>query len=70
MNKTVYIAHPLRGDVPGNIKRVNKICQTVYASDSVIPLSPIHAFRFLDPTGNQFVAMQHCLTMLSRSDEL
>jgi hypothetical protein len=65
--KKVYVAHPLRGDVEGNIKKVTEICQSL---TNVIPLSPLHAFGFLDPTGDQFHAMQCCLSLLSTADEL
>lgn len=37
--KTVFIAHPLRGDVAGNIKRVRSICKELH-SETLIPYVP------------------------------
>ena len=61
--KTAYIAHPLTtyGTLQENINKVTKICQRLSAENEIIPLSPIHAFGYLDPTGDQTTAMQHCI---------
>lgn len=37
--KTVFIAHPLRGDVAKNIKKVRAICKELH-SDTLIPYAP------------------------------
>lgn len=42
--KTVYIAHPLRGDVEGNVKKATDICKELAEKGEVIPFSPLHAF--------------------------
>jgi hypothetical protein len=68
--KRVYIAHPLRNDVPGNIAKVTEICRQLWAEQQVIPLSPLHAFGFAEPTGDQFHAMQCCFALLDQADEL
>ena len=39
MAKTVFIAHPIGGDVKGNAAKVLKICQEVHTKD-VIPVAP------------------------------
>ncbi len=67
--KTVYVAHPFRGDEKNNTLRVAKICRALRAKypDDLF-LSPIHAFSWFrdDHDG----ALEHCLRMLSRCDEL
>ncbi|CVK18477.1 DUF4406 domain-containing protein [Sporomusa sphaeroides] len=68
--KTVYIAHPLRGDIDNNLTRVNKICQQLLAAGEIVPLSPLHAFDFVDPRGPQELVLKYCLVLLARSDEL
>lgn len=36
-----YIAHPINGDVQGNIKKIIKIIQTIYATEpDVVPFVP------------------------------
>lgn len=67
--KTVYVAHPFRGDEQANTLRVSKICRSLrakYPDDLFI--SPIHAFSWFrdDHDG----ALEHCLRMLARCDEL
>ena len=67
--KTVYVAHPFRGDEKTNTLRVSKICRALRAKypDDLF-LSPIHAFSWFrdDHEG----ALEHCLRMLARCDEL
>lgn len=65
--KKVYIAHPLRGDVENNIKKVTEICQSL---TNVIPLSPLHNFGYLTPDSDNYHAMQLCFGLLSCADEL
>ena len=68
--KTVYIAHPLRGDIENNIQRVNNICQQYHAEGKIIPISPLHAFGFVDPNGPQELVFEYCRVLLSKCDEL
>ena len=68
--KKVYIAHPLRNDVWGNRIKSSEICKQLSLSGEVIPFSPLHAFGYLDPTGDQTSAMQHCFALLAAVDEL
>ena len=50
MAKTVFIAHPISGDVPGNIQKVLKICAEVH-TEHVIPVVPYLAcLQYLDET--------------------
>lgn len=37
--KLVFIAHPISGDVPGNIRKVLKICKVLH-SKNIIPVVP------------------------------
>lgn len=68
--KTVYIAHPLRGDVEGNVKRATDICKELAGKGEVIPFSPLHAFNFMDAEGDQTLALRYCFQLLSKVDEL
>ena len=68
--KTVYIAHPLRGDVEGNVKKVTGICKELAEKGEVIPFSPLHAFDFMDTKGEQTLVMKYCFKLLSKVDEL
>lgn len=46
--KTVFIAHPISGDVKGNIEKVLKICAQVH-SKNVIPVAPyLVSLHYLD----------------------
>ena len=48
MSKTVFIAHPIAGDVKGNMKKVLEICQIVHAKE-IIPVAPyLVALQYLD----------------------
>lgn len=39
--KTIYVAHPVGGDVEGNMKKILEICRLIHTQDSkVIPLAP------------------------------
>ena len=68
--KKVYIAHPLRGDVAGNMAKATQICKDLHQQGEVLPVSPLHAFSFVDPTGPQDVVLGYCLNMLRACDEL
>lgn len=37
--KTVFIAHPISGDIEGNIKKVLEICEKVHSKE-MIPVAP------------------------------
>ena len=50
--KSIYVAHPLRGDVQRNKNAVTDICQNIKAIyPDMLILSPIHAFSFEDVNG-------------------
>lgn len=72
--KKVYIAHPLRGaDREKNIAEVTKICRKISELfPEVLPVSPIHAFSFLDDCGEEGEkkALELCLELLKRCDEV
>jgi hypothetical protein len=46
--KTIYIAHPIGGDIQGNIKKVLEICKAIH-TDTTIPVVPyIVSLQYLD----------------------
>lgn len=72
--KKVYIAHPLRGaDREKNVQEVTRICQKISELfPEVLPISPIHAFSFLDNCGaeGERTALELCLKLLKECDEV
>lgn len=67
--RTVYIAHPFRGDEVRNAGKVAEICRRLHAEyPDYLFVSPIHAFSWFknDHEG----ALEHCLWMLSKCDEI
>ena len=48
--KLVYIAHPISGDISGNIDKVLKICREIHTnSNNIIPSAPyITVLQYLD----------------------
>ena len=38
-NKTVFIAHPIAGDIEGNMKKVLAICKQIHTQE-IIPVAP------------------------------
>ena len=71
--KKVYIAHPLRGaDREKNVEEVTKICKKITELfPDVLPISPIHAFSFLDNCGEEGEkkALDLCIELLKSCDE-
>lgn len=48
MAKTVFIAHPINGDVRGNVEKVLRICEEVHTKD-IIPVAPyLVSLQYLD----------------------
>ncbi|MBI1755163.1 DUF4406 domain-containing protein [Candidatus Azambacteria bacterium] len=39
MPKTVFVAHPISGDIKGNVKEVLEICRKIH-TEHIIPLAP------------------------------
>ena len=71
--KTIYLAHPLRGDIPGNIARASELCREISREfPDVVPVCPLTAFSFLDDENpeEREQALAYCLELLSRCDEL
>ncbi len=73
----IYVAHPLRGrtgspeEVKRNTASVTSICQQlVQTFPEHLFLSPVHAFSFLSPHGDQSVPLALCKRMLRCCDEL
>ncbi len=69
--KTIYVAHPLRGDVRRNFNAVSDICQNLKAIyPDMLILSPIHAFSFEDVNGPQGWVLGQCLKLIQKADEI
>ena len=68
--KTIYLAHPLRGNVVENTRRATEICQALSLREDLVIMSPIHAFGFCDPGGDQTVPFRLCREWLRRCDML
>ena len=69
--KSIYVAHPLRGDVQRNKNAVTDICQNIKAIyPDMLILSPIHAFSFEDVNGPQDWVLGQCLRLIEKADEL
>lgn len=48
--KVVFIAHPIGGDIAGNVKKVLAICERVH-KDGCIPVAPyLVSLQYLDDT--------------------
>ncbi len=52
MPKLIYIAHPIGGDVEGNVERVLRICRAIHIQKrDIIPFAPyIASLKYLDDT--------------------
>jgi hypothetical protein len=50
--RVVYIAHPISGDIEGNIQRVLAICKEIHLkSKNIIPMAPyVTVLQYLDDT--------------------
>ncbi len=69
--KRVYICHPLRGaNWRENVEKAARYCRQ-YVGLGVLPISPLHAFGFLDPnTYDAKHGMALCLSLLETCDEV
>ena len=48
--KVVFVAHPVSGDIAGNIKKVLAICEAVH-KQGIIPIAPyLVSLQYLDDT--------------------
>lgn len=74
MKKVVYVAHPLAGDIPGNIERAKQICREIAHRrfPEVVPVCPLPAFSFLNDENpeERNIALEYCFALLQRCDEL
>ena len=65
----IYIAHPLRGDIEGNKKKVTEIMRDL-SSRKILTFSPLHAFDYIDPKGPQGRVLTDCIRVLEICTEL
>lgn len=71
--KLVYIAHPLttHGSIEENFKRIDVICKKLITDEpDIVPISPLHAFKFYDEKGCQEKVLSYCTSLLSKCDEI
>ncbi|MBC9783523.1 hypothetical protein H1S01_03225 [Heliobacterium chlorum] len=71
--RRVGISHPLKGDIPGNMAKIDAICRWVYEQHpDVVPVSFVHMFSFLDDTQpeQRKRALLWCIDILLGLDEL
>lgn len=70
--KTVYICHPYRDNPLGNEAQVREICRDITSSGrNVCPIAPqIYLPQFMDDEEQRELAMDCCLAMLRRCDEV
>lgn len=76
--KKVYVAHPFRGKKPytlegcrENMQEVSDICRRIFEAGEVIPISPMHAFCYLDPLdSDQQKVLESCLALMDACDEV
>ena len=75
--RSAYICHPLRGktgspeEIKSNLERIDEIAKNLAAIyPDVLLLSPLHAFAFYDPRGDQAQVLGQCVAMLELADEL
>lgn len=67
--KPIYIIHPFKGansNYSENLKKVTKIANNL-KSHGYIPISPIHAFSYLDESKNpndRILALQYCFSLM------
>ena len=67
--RTVYVAHPYRGDEAGNRERVGEIMRELNKDfPEVLFLSPIHAFGWLGDDHDRALAL--CRRLLAMADEI
>lgn len=78
--RKIYVSHPLRNGKSGaellptvenNRKVVSDICKNILQrNQDILIISPIHAFEFISPLGDQASAFDQCRAMLELADEL
>lgn len=67
--KRAYICHPYANDPDGNKAKVDKICKDVL-KQGVLPISPIHAFGYMQDDAHRQDVMQACLRLMEICDEV
>lgn len=68
--RKVYICHPFGGSRE-NYAAVTQICRALAESDpDIMPVSPVHAFSYLDDAIHREVALKYCLELVGMCDEL
>ncbi|MCX6738806.1 MAG: DUF4406 domain-containing protein [Candidatus Parcubacteria bacterium] len=46
--KTIFVAHPISGDIQGNVEKILKICKEIH-NETTVPVAPyLMSLRYLD----------------------
>ncbi|MCX6736437.1 MAG: DUF4406 domain-containing protein [Candidatus Parcubacteria bacterium] len=51
--KTIFVAHPISGDIQGNVEKILKICKEIH-NETTIPVAPyLMSLRYLDDSESE-----------------
>lgn len=67
--KKVFVSHPFKGDEEMNLAKVSKICRRL-VDRGIMPISPLHALRFLRDSEHRDYAFEWCKEMIKICDEV
>lgn len=66
----VYICHPFQGNKI-NYEAITQLCRNLAKTRSdIVPISPVHAFGYLDDNKHRKIALMYCLALLEACDEV
>ena len=68
--KRVFISHPYKDNPTGNKKQADAICRELAERDDILPISPIHLFRFMENDDKREEILQVCFRLIDISDEV
>ena len=69
--KRVFVSHPFRENEEENFKKVSEICLRITEKyKDVVPVSPIHAFGFLDDNKHREMALRFCRSLMEGCHEV
>lgn len=70
--KKVFVSHPFRNNPTENMKAIAEICRNLAEKGEVMPISPVHAFAFLDDTNpdHRELALGYCAELIAVCDKL
>ncbi len=69
--KRAFISHPFRDNPVANRRKIADICRKIAETQpDVMPVSPVHAFSYLDDAIHRQLAIGYCLELLELCDEV